>query len=132
VELADHDSVSLLMLDAYRGTVDDEGEGEDDARSAIDDYFGRIQWRHSVVIEDAEQLIAMSFVVIVDGRHYIDPVATLAPWKGRGWGRTAVLASLGSLAGDGVPEVGAVITDGNTPSERLFAGLGFARVADWR
>jgi RimJ/RimL family protein N-acetyltransferase len=131
VELADRESLASTLLDAYRGTVDDEGEGDDEARAAIDEYFGRIEWPHSVVLDEDGQLVAMSFVVIVDGLHYIDPVATSAAFKGRGYGRNAVLASLRSLAHAGVEEVGAVITDGNTPSERLFAGLGFVRVGSW-
>jgi len=31
----------------------------------------------------------------------------------------------------GVGEIGAVITDGNTASERLFMALGFVRVGPW-
>jgi L-amino acid N-acyltransferase YncA len=31
----------------------------------------------------------------------------------------------------GVREVGAVITDGNTASERLFQDLGFVRIGSW-
>jgi GNAT superfamily N-acetyltransferase len=132
VRADDRDALAALLLDAYRGTVDDEGEGDDEARDAIDEYLGRIVWPHSVVLEERESLIAMSFVVIVEGRHYIDPVATASDRKGEGIGRAVVLASLRSLADDGIAEVGAVITDGNTPSERLFARLGFVRVGTWR
>ena len=32
VELADREPLASLLLDAYRGTVDDEGEGDDEAR----------------------------------------------------------------------------------------------------
>ena len=131
VQIADRDSLASMLLEAYRGTVDDEGEGDDEARAAIDEYFARIEWPHSVVLEEGGRLVAMSFVVTVEGRHYIDPVATIASFKRRGLGRAAVLASLRSLVSDGVQEVGAVITDGNTPSERLFARLGFVRVGAW-
>lgn len=30
----------MLLLDAYGGTIDDEGEGEAEARLAIDGYLG--------------------------------------------------------------------------------------------
>ena len=131
VTAADRDRLAVVLLDAYRGTIDYEGEGDDEARSAIDNYFARMEWQHSVVLEHDDRLVAMSFVVVVAGRHYIDPVATIASAKQKGHGRTVVLASLRSLVDDGVDEVGAVITDGNTPSERLFTGLGFARVGIW-
>ncbi len=86
---------------------------------------------HSVVLDEGGELTAISFVVVVDGRHYVDPVVTAGSRKGQGRGRAVVLASLRSLAEDGVTEVGAVITDGNTPSERLFTRFGFTRVGAW-
>jgi len=127
----DRGALAMLLLDAYQGTIDDEGEGEIEARQAIDEYMGRVLPAHSVVIEEDGQLMAMSFVVIVGGRHFIDPVATAAARKGHGLGTDAVLHSLGSLARDGVSDVGAVITDGNVASERLFRRLEFARVGPW-
>ena len=48
-----------------------------------------------------------------------------------GLGRDAVCIALCSLANSGVDEVGATITDGNTASENLFVGLGFARIGPW-
>ena len=131
VRVDDRDALASLLLDAYRGTVDYEGEGDEQALAAIDEYFARIVWRHSVVLDEGDSLSAMSLVASVDGRHYIDPVVTASTRKGKGHGRAVVLTSLRSLAADGVAEVGAVITDGNTPSERLFAGLGFVRVGTW-
>ena len=70
------------MLDAYHGSVDDEGEDIDAATVAISQYFERIVWPHSYVITNGVQLLAMSMVVVVDGVHYIDPVATAAAHKG--------------------------------------------------
>jgi GNAT superfamily N-acetyltransferase len=128
----DRDTLSHLLLDAYRGTIDDEGESIDDAYDAIDDYLGRIVRAHSfVVADDGFAPTAMSLVVMVQGRHYIDPVAVHPVAKRRGLGRAAVATSLASLAAAGVTEVGATITDGNTASERLFASLGFERVGGW-
>jgi L-amino acid N-acyltransferase YncA len=39
--------------------------------------------------------------------------------------------TLATLAESGVTEVGATITDGNEPSQRLFTSLGFERVGAW-
>jgi GNAT superfamily N-acetyltransferase len=131
VDRRDNDALAHLMLDAYRGSVDDEGEDIDDAMGAISDYFERIVWPHSYVLTNGALPSAMSMVVVVDGVHYIDPVATAAAHKGTGHGRAAVAMSLQSLAATGIDEVGAVITDGNTPSEHLFAQFGFVRVGEW-
>lgn len=97
---------------------------------AIAHSLGTLVPRPSVVlVDDDRRPVAMSFVVVVHDLHYIDPVATASDRKGQGLGGAAVRASLARLA-DG-PAVGAVITDGNTPSERLFARLGFERVGPW-
>jgi L-amino acid N-acyltransferase YncA len=130
----DRDALAALMLDAYRGTIDDEGETLEDAYAAVDDYFGRILRDHSNVVvaaDGSDRLDAMCFVVEVDGRAYVDPIAVTAARKGHGLGRGMVAMSLGSLAAAGITEVGATITDGNTPSERLFASLGFHRLGAW-
>lgn len=129
---SDREQLATLILDAYRGTVDDEGEDHEAALSAVDEWLSRLQLTHSVVVEQDGRLIAVSFVVNVAGREYIDPVATVSSRKREGFGRAAVGFSLQSLHEVGVREVGAVITDGNTASERLFASLGFVRVGSWR
>lgn len=128
----DRQSAAELLLDAYRGTVDDEGETEKEALAAIDYYFATMEPHASFVLPGDEGLTSMSFVVTVQGLRYIDPVATRRSHKGRGLGRCMVCASLTALRASGATEVGAVITDGNTPSERLFASLGFERHGTWR
>lgn len=127
----DRDTLADLLLDAYRGTVDDEGEGVPEARQAAEDWLARRIAACSVVIEEGERMVAMSFVIMVDGSAYIDPVATATSWKRQGLGRRAVSASLQRLHDAGVDEVGAVITDGNVASEQLFASLGFVRLGPW-
>ena len=114
---ADRDALAALLLDAYRGT--------------IDDYLGRLLPAYSLVVEEDGRPVSLSFVVRVQGRHYIDPVATSAAHKGRGLGTDAVATSIRLLQRDGVDEVGAVITDGNVASERLFARFGFTRIGPW-
>ncbi len=128
---ADREALAPLVLDAYRGTVDDEGETIDDAFLAVDAWFAAIEWPHSFVLERDGDLIAASFVVVVEGVRYIDPVLTRPADKGKGLGTAMVTESLRSLAATGVTEVGATITDGNVPSERLFARLGFVRIGSW-
>jgi len=130
-EVADREQLATVILDAYRGTVDDEGEDDEAAKSAVDDWLSRLEHPHSVVLEEDGTIVALSFVIDVAGRKYIDPVATVARRKRSGLGRSAVLFSLRSLSDHGVHEVGAVITDGNVASERLFADLGFVRISAW-
>ena len=63
-----------------------------------------------------------------DGNVLIGHVMTHPDYKGRGIGGDCVRASLRSLRLAGVETVRLGITEGNTPSERLFAALGARRV----
>ena len=125
------DQLAALMLDAYRNTIDDEGESLGDAISAIDDYLASILRPHSYVMLDGSDLVAFAFVLIVNDVHYIDPVVVASGRKRLGFGGALVRRCLRSLVDAGVFEVGAAITDGNVASERLFIGLGFERHGSW-
>ena len=125
------DQLAALMLDAYRNTIDDEGESLEDAFSAIDYYLASIVRPHSHVMVDGSDLMAFAFVVVVNDVYYIDPVVVASARKRLGLGSALVRKCIGSLADAGVFEVGATITDGNVASERLFVGLGFDRLGSW-
>ncbi len=125
------DPLAALMLDAYRNTIDDEGESFEDACSAVDDYLTSIVRPNSFVMLDGSDPVAFAFVVVVDDVHYIDPVVVASARKRLGLGDALVRRCLGSLADAGIPEVGATITNGNVASERLFTGLGFHRHGPW-
>lgn len=125
------DVLAALMLDGYRNMIDDEGESLDDARIAIDFYLASIIRPHSYVLLDGPELVAFAFVVVVNDVHYIDPVVVASARRRLGFGDAVVRLCLGSLVDAGVAEIGAVITDGNVASERLFIKLGFCRHGSW-
>ncbi len=131
VNVEDRDVLAALMLDAYRGTVDDEDEDIDDARDAVGDYLATMEHEHSFVVIEDSRVVAMAFVTVVDGVYYVDPIAVAADRKRSGVGRDGVRLVLNSLVSAGITEVGATITDGNLASERLFLGLGFLRRGPW-
>lgn len=127
----DRDALAALMLDAYGGTIDDEGEDIDDALAAVDQYMAGMEQGHSFVVIENARVVAMAFVVVVDGVHYVDPIVVASDRKRTGVGRDAVCILLDSMVGAGVADVGATITDGNLASEQLFLGLGFVRRGPW-
>jgi len=128
---SDRDGLAQLMLDAYRGTIDDEGETMVEALEAVDHMLAHCIADHSFVLKEHERPIAMSFVSIVEDTYYIDPIVVGPSHKRQGLGRRMVETSLASIAASGVTEMGAAITDGNTPSEQLFLGLGARRIGPW-
>lgn len=78
------DAVATLLLDAYRGTIEDEGEDPDDA-PAIDHCFASIVRPQSLVLLDGDRPVAFSFVVAFNDLHHIDPVVVAANRKRGAW-----------------------------------------------
>lgn len=132
VRESDRDVLAALMLDAYRGTIDDEGEDIDDALVAVDRYMTGWVPEHSFVVTEDGRVVAMAFITVGDGVRYVDPIVVAADRQRTGLGRDAVGILLDSLVTAGILEVGATITDGNTASEGLFLELGFTRRGPWR
>ena len=127
----DRDALAPLLLDAYRGTIDDEGEDLDDAFEAIDRMLERAIRPFSFVATIDTGIAGFSFVIELDGVHYIDPVVVGPAHKRTGVGTAAVDRSLDALAAAQVVDIGATITDGNIASETLFRRLGFERHGPW-
>ena len=130
----DTPALMALMLNAYRGTVDSSDETEDDARREIQGYFGTpalpplldcswVRWHAGAALG-----ACLCSWWERRGTPLIAYVMTDPAWKGRGLGAQLVRHSLADLAQAGYTEVRAVITAGNTPSERLFSRMGFARL----
>lgn len=124
-----------LMIEAYRGTIDYDGETVDEAAQEIEAFLagergGPPIHNASRLAFAGPQLVGACLAVDWSERHspLIAYVMTRAGWKGRGVGKRLLDASLQQLQALGYREARAVITVGNTPSERLFAGCGFLPV----
>jgi GNAT superfamily N-acetyltransferase len=112
----DLEALAELMLSAYRGTIDDDGETLEDAIREVRSFFdGAPLLEASLVAEDRAGLRSACLVSRYDGSPLVAYVMTRPGSKGRG--------HAGRLL-----RVLAAITDGNTPSERLFRRLGFTRI----
>jgi L-amino acid N-acyltransferase YncA len=135
-QVADVASLAELMIDAYRGTIDYDGETFEDALSEVNAFLagerGGPPW------------LTMSYLAFVDSQlvgacltgewserqlPIIAYVMTSANWKKQGIGRQLLGQVLNELSEQGYSEVRAVITEGNKPSENLFRQIGFQRVA---
>jgi RimJ/RimL family protein N-acetyltransferase len=125
---ADSEALAELMLDAYRGTIDYDGETLAEALAEVRGYFARPAWpRASWLGYVPGSLVGACLVEHwpAVGAPLIAYVMTAARWKGRGVASALLDASLQGLAGLGETEVWAVITAGNAPSEALFRRAGF-------
>lgn len=123
--LADADGLAQLMLDAYNGTIDYDGESIEDARIEIEEFFSSEPILEcSRVVDTGGELAAATLVSLWDGTPLVAYVMTRSSSKGRGLAREVLVAAIDCLARTSNPQVQAFITEGNTPSERLFASLG--------
>lgn len=132
------DRVGTLLLEAYRGTIDYRDETLDEmkqeARGFFDAKYGAPLLDACLVHEVDDQLVAAALFC-----DWNEPDAVVAgplvayalvhpDFRGKGHGIAIVNAALSRLAAAKWGRVYAVITEGNVPSEQLFARLGFARL----
>jgi len=112
------------MERAYAGTIDDDLGDNNDGAVEIADWRRRAIAHASFVAVGADDRPIAASLVATGSMVMIAYVITHPDWKGRGLGTAVVAASLEALPGTAVF---AGVTDGNTPSERLLASLGFVR-----
>ena len=131
--IADKQILAELMLDAYRGTIDDDGETIADAIGEVESYFSHqdsswFDYSWLVLIEN--DLACACLVGFWEERNspMISYIMTHPRWKGKHLATTAVSRSLRALADRNFTKVHAAITEGNFPSERVFTRVGFSRV----
>jgi len=126
ISAPDRDSLAELMLNAYVGTIDYEGETFDDAAEEVDSWFrsGASLLDHSFCAVVGEQIASAVLVSEFESMPFIGYVMTRADHKGRGLAEVVTRTALTSLSDAGHQRVVFYITDGNAASERLFARLG--------
>ena len=131
----DGDALAALMLEAYRGTVDDEGETLEETRAVVqqlfDGDFGALLWAVSEVVEgDGGRLVAATLITIWDNQPFLAFTVTAPSRMRQGLARAGVQRAMNRLRAGDETELRLVVTRGNTPAERLYESLGFCRVSD--
>ena len=131
----DLEELAGIMLDAYRGTIDADGdETPEVARDEVAGYFagrsGAPHLEHSRVAIDRGRIVSAVLVSEFEGTPLIAYVFTAADHKGRGLADALTRAAMRALAGAGRERVHLWVTAGNTPAERIYERLGFVDVAD--
>jgi predicted GNAT family acetyltransferase len=129
--IVDDDFAELAdaMLDAYRGTVDDEGEDQAGAlaevrAAAAGDYGEPLRNSWFAIRDDAGRIV--SAVVCTRCKHepFIAFVFTRADAKGRGLASTLVRTVAQQLAADGEGTLTLQVSALN-PARRIYERLGF-------
>jgi ribosomal protein S18 acetylase RimI-like enzyme len=132
LEPTDAGRLATLMVVAYAGTVDDQGEppsfAEAEARRTIAGRYGEVRWDASLVAHASGDESVGTTVVTRDRGHLLLAFALVAPeWRNRGLGTALIIRTANRLAAEGATKWTLAVTVGN-PAQRLYERLGF-RVA---
>jgi|GEM_PF-1169990 len=144
----DHEDLSELMIDAYRGTLDDDGGSLWMAREEVSRFYQGVygaplvncSWlcfrKEDLVFrknETGERDFSSEIPLAACLSTWWGPknapliafAMTRKEWKRRRLGSLVLDEALNSLRRRQIKSVWAVITSGNLPSERLFRRFGF-------
>lgn len=126
------DALARLMLDAYKGTIDYDGEDLADAISEVRRFLESETslLDRSLAIEQDGTLVTAILVSASEGQPFIEYVMTLPTHKNQGFGRLVTSIALRRLAVDGYDRAILYITEGNVASEALFRSVGAVIVDD--
>jgi predicted GNAT family acetyltransferase len=120
------------MHDAYRGTVDDEGEtleqSVEEIRAAIGGKYGQFIPGSSFLIEDGSKPISTTLVTMWEGSPLLAFVMTHPDHARRGMGTFLVQRTIDSLLEQGYEELDLFVTRTNEPAVRIYERLGFRDV----
>ena len=130
---SDAEALALLMLDAFRGTIDYDGETLEESRQEVARCFagdsGAVLFEASWLCFEGATLVSACLVTFWQDNPLIAYIMTNSRCKNRGLARALLHKSLRTLAAKGCAWVDAFITEGNTPSETVFYKAGFERLA---
>ena len=127
----DRGGLARLMLDAFRGTIDYEGEEIAEAELEVQRHLDSAPLLEDSTVASAASGDLLSACLLREWPKrqtvLVAFVMTVPTTTQRGLATACLSRSLALLAARGVPRVHCVITAGNTPSERLFYKFGFVR-----
>ncbi len=127
----DLDVLAKLMLDAYIGTIDYEGETLQEAVEEVESYFeSEPMIEHSFVASINGEIASAVLVLLWQGSPFIGYVMTIPAYKNKGLGRLWGTAAMTSLHRVGRTQLTLFITQGNAPSEALFKAVGAVHVPE--
>jgi ribosomal protein S18 acetylase RimI-like enzyme len=126
-------ALGALMLAAYRGSVDDEGESESDAVAEVERTvgggYGPPLAEGSLVVEDEGRILGASMTTLFESDPCLIYLVVDPEMKRRGIGTFLVGACGNALLSAGYRTLDLFVTEANAPAVNLYRKLGF-RVMD--
>jgi GNAT superfamily N-acetyltransferase len=126
---ADRQALAELVIAAYTGTIDDEGETPEQALAEIDRTMGGAYGPYledcSFLVASEGRAVAASLITNWTEAPLIAFVMVDPGFQRRGLGELVIRLSMGALWKRGERALVLFVTDGNAPAQRLYARLGF-------
>jgi RimJ/RimL family protein N-acetyltransferase len=120
------------MMDAYVGTIDYNGETEEQAVEEVDGHFTMEAYLDASVVALFDEVIQSAVLVSrVLGVPLVEYVMTRVATKGQGLASALLDISIAAVWDSRAEELRAFITKGNTPSEKVFERVGFKVIATY-
>jgi ribosomal protein S18 acetylase RimI-like enzyme len=130
ISVRDIRCLGILMLESYRGTIDYEGETEEDAiseiRETINGKYGPLLEECSFVIEDEQALSAC--IITWSEKEKLPLLAfsmTHPDFKNQGMATFLLKKSINALLAEGYKKLYLVVTEGNLEAQHLYEKMGF-------
>jgi len=132
IDRSDVPALGALMLAAYRGTVDDEGETEADAVAEIErtlsGEYGPFQADCSFAVDEGPRVLGASMISLWEGEPILTFVVVHPDVKRRGLGTFLLATSGNALVSAGYAHLDLFVTEENEPAVSLYRRLGFQLV----
>ncbi len=125
----DTEALARLMLAAYRGSVD--YEGEDEAQSLVEigktmaGEYGAFDGACSRVIDGDAGLVSAALLTRWRQRPFVAFSMTDPRFTRMGYARATLVSAMHALRAAGETELSLVVTLANEPAIALYRGLGF-------
>jgi len=130
----DRQALAELLIAAYSGTIDDEGETPAEALAEIDHTlagaYGPYLERCSFVVEADGALAAACLITLWNAVPLVAFVMVAPRQQQRGLGRFVLRQSMRALWAQGYTQLALYVTDGNAPAQQLYERLGFTVVQE--
>ena len=131
----DQPALAQLMLDAYRGTVDDEGETLAQAlievERTFDGGYGVFMPQCSKMVEYGARAASATLVTRWGGWPLVAFAMTAPDYRRQGLARACLVNTMQDLMDSGETRLNLVVTAQNTPAFLLYRTLGFQVCEDF-
>jgi ribosomal protein S18 acetylase RimI-like enzyme len=123
------DQLAPLLLAAYRGSADDDGEDLEGATGEVErtmtGVYGPLLTEASFVAVDGDRPVGAVLVTLWEERPLVAHVVVDPAMKRTGLGTELMTAAAAALAADDQTDLDLFVTEANEPAVRLYRSLGF-------